>query len=182
MEALLSGWLLREDFWLPPGTRWRDLRAREHLPLPDLLYTLPLALAFMALRYVFERFVLRSSSSLLNGGVIEAGPHRDRSTQLIGLSRHLCRFYHRTFVPWNKQAGRVPLSKRLGVRDKVRVGAPPIPQLEDFYLQRSRQPSQGEVVSLGKQCGLSQRKIQTWFRRRRNQDRPSNTRKFCEAS
>uniref|UniRef100_H3DDK5 Ceramide synthase 4a n=1 Tax=Tetraodon nigroviridis TaxID=99883 RepID=H3DDK5_TETNG len=135
MEALLSGWLWREDFWLPPGTRWRDLRAREHLPLPgDLLYTLPLALAFMALRYVFER--------------------------LVG----------------------VPLSKRLGVRDKVRVGAPPIPQLEDFYLQRSRQPSQGEVVSLGKQCGLSQRKIQTWFRRRRNQDRPSNTRKFCEAS
>lgn len=41
---------------------------------------------------------------------------------------------------------------------------------------------QSEVVSLGKQCGLSQRKIQTWFRHRRNQDRPSNTKKFCEAS
>lgn len=41
---------------------------------------------------------------------------------------------------------------------------------------------QGELLSLGKQCRLSQRKIQTWFRRRRNQDRPSNTKKFCEAS
>lgn len=41
---------------------------------------------------------------------------------------------------------------------------------------------QSEVVGLGKQCGLSQRKIQTWFRHRRNQDRPSNTKKFCEAS
>lgn len=41
---------------------------------------------------------------------------------------------------------------------------------------------QSEVASLAKQCGLSQRKIQTWFRHRRNQDRPSNTKKFCEAS
>lgn len=41
---------------------------------------------------------------------------------------------------------------------------------------------QNEVGSLGKQSGLSQRKIQTWFRHRRNQDRPSNTKKFCEAS
>lgn len=52
MEALLNDWLWKEEFWLPPGTRWQD-----HLPLPrDLLYTLPLALAFIALRYVFERF------------------------------------------------------------------------------------------------------------------------------
>lgn len=40
---------------------------------------------------------------------------------------------------------------------------------------------QAELVSLGTQCRLSQRKIQTWFRRRRNQDRPGNTKKFCEA-
>lgn len=40
---------------------------------------------------------------------------------------------------------------------------------------------QSEVVSLTKLCGLSQRKIHTWFRHRRRQDRPSNTKKFCEA-
>lgn len=41
---------------------------------------------------------------------------------------------------------------------------------------------QSELVSLQKQCGLSQRRIQTWFRHRRNQDKPTNTKKFCEAS
>lgn len=40
---------------------------------------------------------------------------------------------------------------------------------------------QSEIVSLTKLCGLSQRKIHTWFRHRRRQARPSNTKKFCEA-
>ncbi|XP_011613173.1 ceramide synthase 4a isoform X1 [Takifugu rubripes] len=135
MEALLNEWLWQEEFWLPPGTRWQDFHVKDHVPLPrDLLYTLPLAFAFIALRYVFERVVS------------------------------------------------APLSKGLGVKDKVRIRAPFIPKLENFYELKSRQPSQSEVVSLGQQCGLSQRKVQTWFRRRRNQDRPSNTKKFCEAS
>lgn len=56
MEAQWSEWLWQEGSWLPPGTRWQDFGVGDHLPLPgDLLYTLPLALAFIALRYVFER-------------------------------------------------------------------------------------------------------------------------------
>uniref|UniRef100_A0A3Q1D7K0 Ceramide synthase 4a n=1 Tax=Amphiprion ocellaris TaxID=80972 RepID=A0A3Q1D7K0_AMPOC len=137
-SALLNEWLWQEEFWLPPGIRWRDIEMKEdegRFPLPrDLIYTLPLAFAFIALRYVFERLVA------------------------------------------------LPLSRILGVKDRIRVRAPSIPKLEAFYKQNSRQPSQSEVVSLGKQCGLSQRKIHTWFRHRRNQDRPSNTKKFCEAS
>uniref|UniRef100_A0A8C3B0L4 Ceramide synthase 4a n=1 Tax=Cyclopterus lumpus TaxID=8103 RepID=A0A8C3B0L4_CYCLU len=74
----------------------------------------------------------------------------------------------------------VPFSKHLGVKDRIRIRAASVPKLETFYKQKSRQPSQIEVVSLGKQCGISQRNIQTWFRHRRNQDRPSNSRKFCE--
>ncbi|XP_026201627.1 ceramide synthase 4a [Anabas testudineus] len=138
MEALLNEWLWQEEFWLPPGIHWRDTLMKEdegHFPLPrDLVYTLPLAFAFIALRYVFERLIA------------------------------------------------VPLSKYLGVKDRLRIRAASVPKLETFYKQISRQPTQSEVVSLGKQCGLSQRKIQTWFRHRRNQDRPSNTKKFCEAS
>ncbi|KAF7655362.1 hypothetical protein LDENG_00057270 [Lucifuga dentata] len=76
----------------------------------------------------------------------------------------------------------LPLSKYLGVKDRIQIRAPSVPKLEAFYKHNNRQPSQSEVVALVKQSGLSQRKIQTWFRHRRNQDRPSNTKKFCEAS
>lgn len=59
MEALLNDWLWQEKYWLPPGIGWRDIEIKEedgHLPLPrDLIYTFPLAVAFIALRYVFER-------------------------------------------------------------------------------------------------------------------------------
>lgn len=138
MEALLNEWLWQEKYWLPPDVSWRDIEMTEeegHIPLPrDLLYTLPLAFALIALRYVFERLIA------------------------------------------------VPLSRYLGVKDRIRIRATTVPKLETFYKQNRRQPSQNEVITLGKQCGLSQRKIQTWFRHRKNQDRPSNTKKFCEAS
>lgn len=59
MEAVLNEWLWREDFWLPPGMHWRDLKTEEDksvFPQPrDLVCTLPLAFAFIAFRYVFER-------------------------------------------------------------------------------------------------------------------------------
>ncbi|KAM4738701.1 ceramide synthase 4a isoform 1-T1 [Anableps anableps] len=138
MVALFNEWLWQEQYWLPPGIRWQDIEMKDkdgRFPLPrDLLITLPLAFAFIALRYVFERIIA------------------------------------------------IPFSKYLGVKDRIRIRAPSVPKLDAFYEHVSRQPSQNQVVSLGRQCGLSQRKIQTWFRHRRNQDRPSNTKKFCEAS
>ncbi|CAL8348829.1 unnamed protein product, partial [Gadus morhua 'NCC'] len=76
----------------------------------------------------------------------------------------------------------LPLSTRLGVKDRIWTEAPSIPRLEAFCKQNNPQPSQSELVGLARQYGLSQRQIQTWFRHRRNQQRPSNTRKFCEAS
>lgn len=60
MEAMLNEWLWQEKFWLPSNARWKDIQMNEEdgrFPLPrDLLYTLPLAFAFIALRYVFERW------------------------------------------------------------------------------------------------------------------------------
>ncbi|XP_010869851.1 ceramide synthase 4a [Esox lucius] len=137
MEGLLDQWLWKEDYWLPPGVTWKDIEMGEgeRYPLPrDLFYTLPLALGFIVLRYVFERVIA------------------------------------------------IPLSRQLGVTDRVRVRVLPVQKLETFYKQNKQQPSQSEVLGLGKQCGLSRRQIETWFRHRRNQDRPSNTKKFCEAS
>ncbi|KAI2650742.1 Ceramide synthase 2 [Labeo rohita] len=139
LEELVNQWFWRQDFWLPPGVTWKDIAegtadGGRH-PVPrDLLISLPLALGFIALRFVFERVVA------------------------------------------------LPLSWQLGVRDRVRVRVTPVPKLEAFYLQKKQQPSQNDLLLLEKQCGLNQRQIQAWLRQRRNQDRPSNTRKFCEAS
>ncbi|XP_061681459.1 ceramide synthase 2-like [Syngnathoides biaculeatus] len=135
MEALLNEWLWQDRYWLPPGMHWQDMETSEgHYPLPrDLMFTLPVAFAFIAFRYVFERIVA------------------------------------------------IPLSKHLGVKDRIRIRAAPIPKLENFYKQTNRLPSQSELASLGMHCGLSQSKVRSWFRHRRNQDRPTNTKKFCEA-
>ncbi|XP_076134860.1 ceramide synthase 4a isoform X1 [Alosa pseudoharengus] len=142
MEGLLNQWLWQQEYWLPPGITWKDMRMEERMekgsryPRPrDLLLTLPLALGFIALRYVFERVIA------------------------------------------------LPLSRCFGVRDRQRVRVAFIPKLEAFYLKkRKQQPSQSDILGLVKQCGLTRRQIETWFRHRRNQDKPSNTKKFCEAS
>ncbi|KAJ8277341.1 hypothetical protein GJAV_G00074150 [Gymnothorax javanicus] len=136
MEALLDQWLWRQEYWLPPGFTWKDIETSEdsRYPLPrDLLVSLPLAVGFIVVRYVFERVVA------------------------------------------------LPLGRRLGVRDRIQPRAAPVPKLEAFYTQTSRQPSQNEIVSLAESCHLTQRQVETWFRHRRNQDRPRNTKKFCEA-
>ncbi|XP_023699922.1 ceramide synthase 2-like isoform X2 [Paramormyrops kingsleyae] len=134
MEALLDRWLWWHEYWLPPGITWDDMEMEGGTPRPrDLLATLPLALGFVGLRFVFERAVAR------------------------------------------------PLSVQLGVRDRIRVRVSPVSELESFYNQNSHQPSQSSIISLSKKCDLTQRQVETWFRHRRNQDRPSNTKKFCEA-
>uniref|UniRef100_A0A8C6SVF4 Ceramide synthase 4b n=1 Tax=Neogobius melanostomus TaxID=47308 RepID=A0A8C6SVF4_9GOBI len=136
MELLPDLW--RQELWLPPGVTWEDMdrglgpseRPRPH----DLLLTLPLALGFVALRYLFERFC----------------------------------------AP--------PISRCLGVRDRLQMSVAPSPKLESYYKQQSRKPTQKEIVILMSQCGKTQRQIETWFRLRRNQDRPCQTKKFGEAA
>uniref|UniRef100_A0A8C3RTE7 TLC domain-containing protein n=1 Tax=Chelydra serpentina TaxID=8475 RepID=A0A8C3RTE7_CHESE len=41
-------------------------------------------------------------------------------------------------------------------------------------------PMESSLISLSKQCDLPTRKVERWFRYRRNQDKPSLTTKFCE--
>ncbi|TMS09752.1 ceramide synthase 2 [Larimichthys crocea] len=135
MDLLPDVW--RHDYWLPPGVTWKDMEqlADSDRPLPkDLLISLPLALGFIALRYLFERFI----------------------------------------AP--------PIGRCLGVKNRLNVSAAPSPTLESFYTQRSRRPTQSEIVSLMSLCGKTQRQIETWFRLRRNQDRPCRTTKFGVAA
>uniref|UniRef100_A0A7N5JEH4 sphingosine N-acyltransferase n=1 Tax=Ailuropoda melanoleuca TaxID=9646 RepID=A0A7N5JEH4_AILME len=75
-----------------------------------------------------------------------------------------------------------PLAALLNVKEKTRLRAPPNPTLEHFYLTSGKQPKQAEVELLSRQSGLSGRQVERWFRRRRNQDRPSLLKKFREAS
>uniref|UniRef100_A0A667ZRR7 Ceramide synthase 4b n=1 Tax=Myripristis murdjan TaxID=586833 RepID=A0A667ZRR7_9TELE len=126
MDLLPDVW--RQDYWLPPGVTWKDMEqlADSDRPKPqDLLLALPLALGFVALRFLFERFV----------------------------------------AP--------PMGRCFGVRNRLQMTAAPSPKLESFYTQQSRQPTQSEIISLMSLCGKTQRQIETWFRLRRNQDRPS---------
>uniref|UniRef100_A0A3Q1HUM6 Uncharacterized protein n=1 Tax=Anabas testudineus TaxID=64144 RepID=A0A3Q1HUM6_ANATE len=76
----------------------------------------------------------------------------------------------------------IPLASLLGVSDKQRIRAPPNPTLESFFCSTSKHPTQSAIESLSKQAGCSVRQVQRWFRRRRNQDRPSKLKKFREAS
>ncbi|XP_048849266.1 ceramide synthase 2-like [Brienomyrus brachyistius] len=75
-----------------------------------------------------------------------------------------------------------PLASLLGVRERLRHRATPNPALEAFFCTVTKHPAQAAVQSLSKQVGLSVHQVRRWFRRRRNQDRPSKLKKFREAS
>uniref|UniRef100_A0A8C6TJ25 Ceramide synthase 2b n=1 Tax=Neogobius melanostomus TaxID=47308 RepID=A0A8C6TJ25_9GOBI len=75
-----------------------------------------------------------------------------------------------------------PLASLLGVKETLRLKAPHNPTLESYYCNVTKTPTQTSVLSLCKQTGHSERQVQRWFRRRRNQDRPSLLKKFKEAS
>nr|KAF6479449.1 ceramide synthase 4 [Molossus molossus] len=136
MWSSLNEWLWQDRFWLPPNNSWTELEDREGLVFAhpqDMLVALPLALALVAIRFTFERFV--------------------------GL----------------------PLSRWLGVQDQARKLVKPNATLEKHFLMEGWRPNKPQIAVLATQCGLTLRQTQCWFRRRRNQDRPCLTKKFCEA-
>ncbi|NXA56615.1 CERS2 synthase, partial [Nothocercus julius] len=75
-----------------------------------------------------------------------------------------------------------PLAGLLNVKEKIRLKAAPNAVLERFYAATSKHPKQADVETLSKKSGCSVRQVERWFRRRRNQDRPSLLKKFREAS
>ncbi|CAK6445199.1 unnamed protein product [Pipistrellus nathusii] len=76
----------------------------------------------------------------------------------------------------------LPLSRWLGVQNQARRPAAPNATLEKHFLLEGWKPDKPRIAVLATQCGLTLRQTQRWFRRRRNQDRPCLTKKFCEAS
>ncbi|ELK31079.1 LAG1 longevity assurance like protein 4 [Myotis davidii] len=76
----------------------------------------------------------------------------------------------------------LPLSRWLGVRHQSRRPVEPNATLEKHFLMEGWRPDKPRMAVLATQCGLTLRQTQRWFRKRRNQDRPCLTKKFCEAS
>ncbi|XP_029592442.1 ceramide synthase 2 [Salmo trutta] len=137
MVSSLSEWFWNERLWFPEGLGWADLEdkdGRVYAKARDLWVVLPIALAFLVIRQIFERLVA------------------------------------------------TPLAAVMGVKEKVRLTVSHNPTLESFYCNTTKNPSQSSIDSLCKQTGCSERQVQRWFRRRRNQDRPSLQKKFKEAS
>ncbi|KAM9624210.1 ceramide synthase 2 isoform 2-T3 [Morphnus guianensis] len=75
-----------------------------------------------------------------------------------------------------------PLAGLLNVKEKIRLKATPNAVLEKFYAATTKHPKQADVEMLSKKSGCTVRQVERWFRRRRNQDRPSLLKKFREAS
>ncbi|XP_049645445.1 ceramide synthase 4-like [Suncus etruscus] len=137
MWSTLNEWFWWETLWLPSDVKWADLEDRDGQIYPhprDLLASLPTALALLALRFVFERFVA------------------------------------------------LPLGRWLGLKDQLRRPAKPIPVLERHFITAGPKPKKAQLALLAAQCGLTQHQTWRWFCRRRNQDRPPLSKKFCEAS
>uniref|UniRef100_A0A9J7ZFU3 Ceramide synthase 3b n=1 Tax=Cyprinus carpio carpio TaxID=630221 RepID=A0A9J7ZFU3_CYPCA len=76
----------------------------------------------------------------------------------------------------------VPLAEALGVKDKIHKRASHNPVLEKYYKTHSKHPTQANIKGVCKKLGWSERQVERWFRRRRNQDRPGVLKKFKEAS
>ncbi|XP_030644280.1 ceramide synthase 2a [Chanos chanos] len=76
----------------------------------------------------------------------------------------------------------IPLATALGVKERMRVKATHNPILESYFCTTTKYPTQKAVESLSRETSVSERQIHRWFRRRRNQERPSQLKKFREAS
>ncbi|XP_039529069.1 ceramide synthase 2 [Pimephales promelas] len=75
-----------------------------------------------------------------------------------------------------------PFAALFGVSEKTGYKVEHNAVLEHYFNTKSKNPRQADIDGLCKKCSWSSRQVERWFRRRRNQDRPSVLKKFREAS
>nr|XP_054767516.1 ceramide synthase 5-like [Lytechinus pictus] len=75
-----------------------------------------------------------------------------------------------------------PLGRIAGIKSKNHYEATPNTILEKVYKTVSKTPDRKRLDGLAKQLDWSVRTVERWFRRRRNQDRPTMLVKFTETS
>lgn len=137
MLQTISDYFWWDRLWFPGNLTWTDFEDRDGLvfaKVSHLFITVPYAVAFMVIRYVFERFI----------------------------ATHIGK-------------------KIFGLRETVRLKASENIVLEKYFITCLKNPSQSDLEGLAKKCNWTVRKVERWFRRRRNQERPSVLKKFREA-
>ncbi|XP_051016300.1 ceramide synthase 5 [Acomys russatus] len=74
-----------------------------------------------------------------------------------------------------------PCAHRAGIEDSVVYQVEPNATLEKVFLSVTKYPDEKRLKGLAKQLDWDVRKIQCWFRHRRNQGKPPTLTKFCES-
>uniref|UniRef100_A0A452FBM0 sphingosine N-acyltransferase n=1 Tax=Capra hircus TaxID=9925 RepID=A0A452FBM0_CAPHI len=73
-----------------------------------------------------------------------------------------------------------PCALHVGIQDSGPYQAQPNAILEKVFMSITKYPDEKRLEGLSKQLDWDGRKIQCWFRHRRNQDKPPTLTKFCE--
>nr|XP_011758425.1 ceramide synthase 5 isoform X2 [Macaca nemestrina] len=74
-----------------------------------------------------------------------------------------------------------PCALHIGIEDSGPYQAQPNAILEKVFVSITKYPDKKRLEGLSKQLDWNVRKIQCWFRHRRNQDKPPTLTKFCES-
>uniref|UniRef100_A0A8C9Q0B9 Homeobox domain-containing protein n=1 Tax=Spermophilus dauricus TaxID=99837 RepID=A0A8C9Q0B9_SPEDA len=74
-----------------------------------------------------------------------------------------------------------PCALHVGIEDSDPHLAQPNAILEKVFISITKYPDEKRLEGLSKQLDCDVRKIQRWFRHRRNQDKPPTLTKFCES-
>uniref|UniRef100_F7DLD1 sphingosine N-acyltransferase n=1 Tax=Equus caballus TaxID=9796 RepID=F7DLD1_HORSE len=74
-----------------------------------------------------------------------------------------------------------PCARHVGIQDSGPYQTQPNAILEKVFISITKYPDEKRLEGLSKQLDWDVRKIQCWFRHRRNQDKPPTLTKFCES-
>ncbi|XP_013204083.1 LOW QUALITY PROTEIN: ceramide synthase 5 [Microtus ochrogaster] len=74
-----------------------------------------------------------------------------------------------------------PCALHVGIEDSVLYRVESNETLEKVFISITKYPDEKRLEGLSKQLDWDVRKIQCWFRHRRNQDKPPTLTKFCES-
>ncbi|KAI8442009.1 hypothetical protein MSG28_005662 [Choristoneura fumiferana] len=183
-----------EKVWLPPNTTWADVA-----PGPDkavaytnhwhVLYPIPMALVYTAIRFTMENYVFapfgRSlgvkegrSKKVPNNPKLETAYRADPESKKQYLLRDKIRnsdIRYRT-----KVTDALLFSQEL----KWKWAGHAARYTDDRWTSRLlkwRGPyGARSIIGLAKQLDMTERQVERWWRLRRSQDKPSKLVKFCE--